>query len=118
MVDIVLNFKEVNVDNYDFIIQYIQILLHNYDLYKHKYKKKTAIFKACKDIYNNVNYDLNIVATPLATSEIKNAMCSICLETTNNNFCKTGCNHVFHKHCIDKWCDIGVPECPLCKTAL
>jgi hypothetical protein len=48
--------------------------------------------------------------------------CPICCETHERAACATtGCQHVFGKACLDRWCEVQLrrqcaPTCPLCKT--
>ena len=52
-------------------------------------------------------------------SDIENKLitCSICLEENinNNELCKTNCNHIFCKKCLDDWFNKGKNTCPLCR---
>lgn len=44
--------------------------------------------------------------------------CSICLKPIyENNFTKTLCKHIFHKHCINTWLE-KKKSCPLCRFRL
>jgi hypothetical protein len=43
--------------------------------------------------------------------------CNICLDNdsfTYKSWVKLGCNHYFHKHCIDLWTSVR-PTCPICR---
>ena len=41
--------------------------------------------------------------------------CSICLNTINNDYHKTDCNHIFHRKCYEQWHSYNI-SCPLCRT--
>jgi len=42
-------------------------------------------------------------------------ICSICCETHEMpNLFRTTCGHVFHKNCLQKWCDYN-DTCPNCR---
>lgn len=45
--------------------------------------------------------------------------CSLCLSVYNNNdiITHTGCQHIFHKKCLDKWLKYE-NTCPLCRNIL
>ena len=55
-------------------------------------------------------------------SEIENKLitCSICLEENidNDELCKTNCNHIFCKKCLDDWFNKGKNTCPLCRDKI
>ncbi|KAJ0964301.1 hypothetical protein J5N97_029423 [Dioscorea zingiberensis] len=47
--------------------------------------------------------------------------CSVCLdefEMMDKVRWITGCRHVFHRRCIDRWIDSGHRTCPLCRAPL
>ena len=47
--------------------------------------------------------------------------CAICLEKIKIDGMKTGCNHEFHKQCINSWVRMGTGnchQCPLCRADL
>ncbi len=44
--------------------------------------------------------------------------CSICLEKIKGKYSKTGCNHFFHKNCLDNWINIGKHTCPNCRHTI
>ena len=44
-----------------------------------------------------------------------NRECSICLQSNNNYWIKTWCEHEFHEECIKKWIQIKMC-CPLCRS--
>lgn len=41
-------------------------------------------------------------------------MCSICLDSTDDKFIKTVCQHNFHEKCLQMWLDKN-NVCPLCR---
>ena len=44
-------------------------------------------------------------------------LCSICLETNSNEFCKLPCNHVFHFKCVAKYFFMCKKTlCPMCRV--
>ncbi|KAG6478791.1 hypothetical protein ZIOFF_062235 [Zingiber officinale] len=49
------------------------------------------------------------------------AICAVCLDALcpRHEVRQLGhCAHAFHKHCIDKWVDVGQLTCPLCRAPL
>ncbi|XP_074560887.1 brassinosteroid-responsive RING protein 1-like [Curcuma longa] len=49
------------------------------------------------------------------------ALCAVCLAALRpcHEVRQLGnCAHAFHKHCIDKWVDVGQLTCPLCRATL
>lgn len=47
-----------------------------------------------------------------------NQECSICFEPmTQSTALKLGCNHIFHKKCMQKWGEQS-DQCPLCRQTL
>ena len=83
--------------------------------------------------YNNtdVNYDKEekiedfdicdncVIQSSLNHKTLKNIdTCSICLKAMyENDFTKTLCKHIFHKHCINTWLE-KKNSCPLCRFRL
>jgi hypothetical protein len=53
-----------------------------------------------------------------SSSELLQTSCSICIdEFKENEYYRTlGCNHTFHKRCIDRWFRKDHSDCPLCRT--
>eukprot|EP00826_Nyctotherus_ovalis_P034482 TRINITY_DN2880_c0_g2_i1.p1 TRINITY_DN2880_c0_g2~~TRINITY_DN2880_c0_g2_i1.p1 ORF type:complete len:142 (+),score=7.45 TRINITY_DN2880_c0_g2_i1:639-1064(+) len=51
------------------------------------------------------------------------SLCAVCLVEFKSGcrIRKLGCEHVFHKNCIDPWLEqkiMCVPKCPICNSAL
>jgi len=50
-------------------------------------------------------------------SDIPSIICSVCLgDISYNNLCKTECNHLFCKDCLDKWFNKNKISCPMCRN--
>ena len=49
--------------------------------------------------------------------KIKNESCPICLEELENP-CKTECNHIICKSCIEEWFKKKKDTCPLCRNVI
>lgn len=52
-----------------------------------------------------------------------NDSCCICLadEMTQDNICRTACNHTLCRDCLTRWCiqsPLGDPSCPICRTRI
>ena len=52
-------------------------------------------------------------------SDLLGTQCSICLDEfkLNEGYRTLGCNHSYHKKCIDKWFIDGSIECPMCRKS-
>ena len=52
--------------------------------------------------------------------ELLNSECSICIDSfkPNEYYRKLGCNHYFHKRCIDRWIKKDKNECPMCRQII
>jgi hypothetical protein len=46
-------------------------------------------------------------------SKTKKGNCGICLESGDMTLSK--CNHTFHEHCLSKWVENCVANCPMCR---
>ena len=53
-------------------------------------------------------------------SIVKTTDCTICLENFQNNddILITGCKHLFHKKCAEKWLSSYSVKCPICKKKI
>jgi len=76
------------------------------------------------DVKEEVIEDFDICDNCIIQSSLNNKTlkvidsCSICLKTIyENNFTKTLCKHIFHKHCISTWLE-KKNSCPLCRFRL
>jgi len=70
---------------------------------------------------NNNNLNINLLKNNLPIIKIKNAnneICTICLENflINDKINILGCNHIFHKECLDNWFINN--NCPLCRKII
>ena len=80
-----------------------------WDIYKYDLKDPKAL--ECED------------AKPLANEEAghenKDPLCCICLCEYEEGevLAKLSCGHVYHKDCLDSWCENHV-RCPLCNLSL
>lgn len=52
-----------------------------------------------------------------AESSAKYELCSICLESMENNLVQTVCKHIFHEKCLTEWNKRNI-MCPLCRHDL
>lgn len=87
---------------------------YHYSCYFSKMLNKVEDFKLniqqCQKCNNKLNVDV---------LNIKNDVCSICLEKYNHGYdiCKLKCNHEFHYNCISRW-GLNKNTCPLCRLML
>ncbi|KAL2542770.1 RING-type domain-containing protein [Abeliophyllum distichum] len=51
---------------------------------------------------------------------INNAECAVCLCSIDegDEVKELGCNHLFHRVCLDRWVRYGHTTCPLCRNNL
>ena len=43
--------------------------------------------------------------------------CIVCYNTIEKeNICKTNCNHIYCKGCLNEWLDRGNVDCPMCRS--
>ena len=50
-------------------------------------------------------------------NETINDSCIICYNNIlEESLCKTNCNHIYCKDCLNKWFDRGNVECPMCRV--
>ena len=54
----------------------------------------------------------------VTNDDIKNDVCSICLEKLNGECASLKCCHYFHMRCIDNWIKEDGKTCPLCREFL
>lgn len=84
------------------------------DIDHHRTKKKIIMEKALPEItYKEV--------IALETSHVSQGCCTVCLdefEKMDKVRWLTGCRHVFHLRCIDRWIDSGHLTCPICRAPL
>ena len=69
--------------------------------------------------YRDTNYNSENIETTsrriTGNSSDNTSMCTICLELIGRNDNKTlGCNHCFHKICINRWLSTNT-NCPVCR---
>ena len=84
--------------------------------------------KFCNVVINNENEIINGICFRCAfykdyKKEIDDSDCSICLEKNNINSIHLQCDHIFHKTCLNRSCDVSclshyATKCPLCRSEL
>lgn len=74
--------------------------------------------KKCSNYRNKIkviNYDNYLLKNPDPPE--KELLCSICLDTFNDNYVSTKCGHYYHQDCIYEWLSQKI-ICPNCKNNL
>ena len=61
--------------------------------------------------------DVSVTTFSNKTRSLFDKECSICCEAyvSNNKLSTLGCNHTFHKRCLDRWARRS-NQCPLCRA--
>ena len=84
------------------------IATHGWEEYIHKYIP----------IYDKNTMNCQGVLCVSSETNINGEECIICLEQDARIFCKTDCNHVFHKACLEEWILNNRRDCPLCRKTI
>jgi len=101
-----------NEDNIEYIQLYIVFIIGSIFFVGNIYKIIYLYVKKFIEYREKINY------APISTvnDKLLEDTCSICIEPyeEGQKIRTLGCNHVFHKECIDSWKNSGNKRCPLC----
>tara|TARA_R110002126_G_scaffold285686_1_gene436214 strand:+ start:74 stop:700 length:627 start_codon:yes stop_codon:yes gene_type:complete len=76
------------------------------------------LIKLCKEAQIPYRIIFNEDKFLKAIEECESTECSICLEETEESYCKIkNCNHIFHIKCINKWYS-SHNSCPYCRSPI
>jgi E3 ubiquitin-protein ligase RHA2 len=85
----------------------------NFLTYYPFYKLHDSHFPTVEEMYNTCNYESTL------NSE-EDVECVVCLSKIEDEdeIRVLRCNHMYHKHCLDKWISFKNHTCPLCRESL